>query len=165
MPAGLSNVVAIAAGGEHNLAVSNGFVVAWGNNGSGQCNVPASLSNVWDVAAGWQHSVALKKDGTVVAWGDNSYGESSVPAGLSNVVAIAAGADYETDTAYSLALKRDGTVVVWGVYVFDMALRTLARPQVSQKIVQMIQQRRLCRLTERFAASQPGQFLFALTDG
>jgi hypothetical protein len=165
VPAGLSNGVAIAAGGEHNLAVSNGFVVAWGNNGSGQCNVPASLSNVWDVAAGWEHSVALKKDGTVVAWGDNSYGESSVPAGLSNVVAIAAGADYETDTAYSLALKRDGTVVVWGVYVFDMALRTLARPQVSQKIVQMIQQRRLCRLTERFAASQPGQFLFALTDG
>lgn len=37
VPAGLSNVVAIAAGGYHNLAVkSDGAVVAWGRNFEGQ---------------------------------------------------------------------------------------------------------------------------------
>jgi alpha-tubulin suppressor-like RCC1 family protein len=121
VPATLSSASAIAAGGEHSLAVSNGLVVAWGNNGNGQCTVPAGLNNVWDVAAGWAHSVALKKDGTVVCWGDNSHGETNVPAGLSNVVAIVAGGGEPfDDSAYTWALKSDGTVVGWGdSEVFD----------------------------------------------
>jgi len=116
VPPGLSNVVAIAAGGQHSLAAkADGTVVAWGWNTSGQCTVPAGLSNVWDVAAGWRHSAALKRDGTVVAWGDNTYGQTNVPAGLSNVVAIAAGANGEVSgSAYTLALQSDGKVVVWG---------------------------------------------------
>jgi hypothetical protein len=121
VPPGLTNVTAIAAGGEHSLAVSNGFVLAWGDNYYGQCNVPLGLSNVWDVAASGFHSLALKGDGTVVAWGDNAYGEASVPAGLSNVVAVAAGGDSFIDDVYlgnalpySLALKSDGSVVSWG---------------------------------------------------
>lgn len=65
VPPGLSNVVAIAAGGEP----------AYGEPGG-------------------EHFLALKSDGTVVAWGDNAFGETNVPAGLSNVVAIAAGQDY-----------------------------------------------------------------------
>ena len=82
VPAGLTNVTAISAGYQFNLAVSNGFVVAWGDNSSGQCNVPAGLSNVVDVAAGTFHGVALLKNGTVVAWGDNFWGQTNVPAGL-----------------------------------------------------------------------------------
>ena len=113
IPAGLSNVVAIAAGGVHNLAVSNGYVVAWGYNGFGQCNVPTNLNNVFDVAAGWMHSVALKKDGTVVCWGDDNAGECDVPAGLTNVVAIAAGG-FGNRSGYTLALKGDGTMSIWG---------------------------------------------------
>lgn len=114
VPAGLTNVTAISAGYQFNLVVSNGFVVAWGDNTSGQCNVPAGLSNVVDVAAGTFHSLALLKNGTVVAWGDNFWGQTNVPVGLSNVVAIAAGGDPEADTAYSMALKNDGTMVLWG---------------------------------------------------
>jgi len=61
VPASLSNVVAVAAGGQHSLALKqDGTVVAWGTNNYGQCNVPASLSNVVAVAAGWEHSLALK---------------------------------------------------------------------------------------------------------
>ena len=92
MPPGLNNVVAIAAGGYHSLALKyDGTVVAWGDDSVGQTNVPAGLSNVVAVAAGGFHSLALKADGTLVTWGDNSAGQSSVPVGLTNVVAISAG--------------------------------------------------------------------------
>ncbi len=118
-PAGLTNVVAIAAGEFHSLALrSDGTVVAWGSNyapgswGSwvyaGQSVVPADLTNVVAIAAGDYHSLALKADGTVVAWGWNGSSQSTVPAGLSGVVAIAAGG------YHSLALKADGSIVVWG---------------------------------------------------
>ena len=69
VPAGLSNVVAVAAGDFHGLALkADGTVVAWGNDDSGQCDVPVGLSNVMAIAAGAGHSVALKNDGTVVCW-------------------------------------------------------------------------------------------------
>jgi hypothetical protein len=114
VPAGLTNVTAISAGFQFNLVVSNGYVVAWGDNTAGQCTVPSGLSNAVDVAAGTYHSLALRQNGTVVAWGDDLDGETDVPVGLSNVVAIAAGGDPDIDTAYSMALKKDGTLVVWG---------------------------------------------------
>ena len=92
VPAGLSGVVAIAAGAEHTVALKqDGTVVAWGDNTFGQTKVPAGLSGVVAIAAGGFHTVALKQDGTVVAWGGNSDGQTKVPAGLSGVVAIAAG--------------------------------------------------------------------------
>ena len=109
VPAGLGNVVAIAAGGHHNVILNqDGTVVAWGLNASSQTNVPEGLSNVVAISAGGMHSVALKGDGSMVAWGQNNYGQRTVPAGLSNVVAIAAGG------THNAALKQDGTVVAWG---------------------------------------------------
>ena len=109
MPIGTSDIVALSAGGDHNLALrANGTVVAWGDNSSGQSDVPASLNNVVALAAGDSHSLALRADGTVIAWGDNSQGETTVPLSATNVVAIAAG------PSGSLALRLDGTVVAWG---------------------------------------------------
>jgi hypothetical protein len=109
MPAGLSNVMAISAGGDHDLALlTDGTVVAWGQNGFGQSTVPVGLEDVIAVAAGADHNLALKADGSVVAWGSNTSGETVVPAGLRNVIAIAASG------LRSLALKSDGTVVAWG---------------------------------------------------
>jgi hypothetical protein len=82
VPAGLTNVVAIAAGRNHNLALRNdGTVVAWGDNRFGQCNVPAGLTNVVSIVAGAAHSLALKMDGRVVAWGTNDT-RTSVPSSL-----------------------------------------------------------------------------------
>jgi alpha-tubulin suppressor-like RCC1 family protein len=111
VPTGLRGVIAIAAGigGSHSLALkSDGTVVAWGQNSTGQTTVPAGLSAVIAIACGDTHSLALKSDGTVVAWGGNNYGQTTVPAGLSAVIAIAGGG------YHSLALKSDGTVVAWG---------------------------------------------------
>lgn len=93
---GLSDVVAIAAGGVARYYYDGNYA----NYGG--------------------HSLALKSDGTVWAWGNNSYGQlgdgtttnRTTPVqvvGLSDVVAIAAGA------FHSLARKKDGTVWAWGL--------------------------------------------------
>jgi hypothetical protein len=112
VPAGLTDPIVIAAGGDHGLAVkADGTVVAWGCGFNyGQCNVPAGLANVTAVAASLPHSLAVRGDGTVVAWGCSSLnrGQCTVPGGLNGVTAVAAG------TYHSLALKSDGTVVAWG---------------------------------------------------
>jgi alpha-tubulin suppressor-like RCC1 family protein len=109
VPAGLTNVIAIAAGAAHSLALKrDGTVQAWGYDGYGGADVPSGLTDVVALAGGVQFSLALKRDGTVVGWGGDAYGASEIPSGLSNVLAIAAG------YPHSLALKRDGAVVGWG---------------------------------------------------
>jgi len=98
-PAGLSNVVAIAAGGSHSLALkADGTVVAWGRNDYGQTNTPLGLTNVVAIAAGGFQTMALKADGSLVTWGDNSLGQPNVPSAVTNVVGIASG------SVHSLAL-------------------------------------------------------------
>ena len=68
VPPGLSNVVAIAAGGYHSLALqSNGTVVAWGDNDYGETNVPPGLSNVVAIAGGLVHSLAITLDTSIVS--------------------------------------------------------------------------------------------------
>ena len=107
--AGLSGVTAIAAGGQHSLALRNdGTLVAWGYNANGQNTIPTGLSGVTAISISTFVNLARKNDGTVVAWGSNAWGQTAIPAGLSGVIAVAAGGEH------SLALKNDGTVVVWG---------------------------------------------------
>jgi hypothetical protein len=109
VPPGLTDVVAIAAGGSALALKANGTVVAWGDNTYGETNVPAGLTNVVAIAAGDNFNLALKSNGTVVGWGDDDFGQTDIPAGLTNVVAISA----EDETA--LALRANGTVIGWGV--------------------------------------------------
>jgi hypothetical protein len=91
----LSNVVAIAAGDYHSLAVkADGTVVGWGDNSQDQAQPPAGLSNVVAVAAGSGHTLALKSDTTAVAWGNNLQGQCNISATLSNIVLLAAGDSY-----------------------------------------------------------------------
>ncbi|QOY89885.1 InlB B-repeat-containing protein [Paludibaculum fermentans] len=108
-PAGLTNLVDIAGGISHSVALrGDGTAVAWGDNSRLQTTVPAGLVNLVAIAAGGNHSLALMELGKVVAWGDNASGQSTVPANLADVIAIAAGANH------SLALTGSGTVVAWG---------------------------------------------------
>ena len=129
---GLSNVTAIAAGGEFSLALlSNGHVMAWGQGEEGKLgdgninnsNVPVEvtgLSEVTAIAAGGKHALALQSDGRVKAWGSNKKGQlgnGEVNNGeetpvevkeLGGVTAVAAGG------FHSLALLSNGTVEAWG---------------------------------------------------
>jgi alpha-tubulin suppressor-like RCC1 family protein len=105
----LTNIMAISAGGYHDLALAgNGNVIAWGQNFYGQASVPTGLSNVVSVAAGGYHSMALTGNGTITAWGWDNLGQTTIPGKLSNVVAIAAG------YYHSVALTSNGGVIAWG---------------------------------------------------
>ncbi|RYG36645.1 hypothetical protein EON81_09085 [bacterium] len=85
-------------------------LVAWGDNGVGQCNINASaLYGSRMSKAGYYFTMAQKADGTLVGWGDNSYGELNVPAAAqTGVVGFVGG------VLHTLAFKSDGSVVAWG---------------------------------------------------
>jgi alpha-tubulin suppressor-like RCC1 family protein len=95
---GLNNIVAVAAGNLHNLALhANGEVWAWGGNRAGELgmgdtlprNTPVKipgLSNITAISAGQypalglygSHSLALDRSGKVWAWGENEFGQLGV---------------------------------------------------------------------------------------
>ena len=110
----LENVIAVAAGAEHSLALTSaGTVVAWGDNTSGQSTVPtAALTGVTQIAAGFNHNVVRMSDGTLLAWGASGYGQTTIPDGITTATKVAAG------SLHSLALLQNGTVVAWGDTTF-----------------------------------------------
>lgn len=109
VPADLTNVIGIAAGRLHSLALrADGTVVGWGSPLSGFTRPPAGLTNVIAIAAGFSNCLALKMDRTVTVWGTNSFGPVNFPAGLTNIVAIAGG------YVESLVLRDNGELYSWG---------------------------------------------------
>jgi alpha-tubulin suppressor-like RCC1 family protein len=144
----LTGIIAIAAGGDHSMALkSDGTVWTWGRNGNGELgnNDPTHtlqqlpvqvtgiggtgfLTNVVAVAAGRYHSLAILDDGTLLSWGLNNFGQlglndnntvsnsdyprhvvdTSGSGNLGGVTSIGAG------NYYSMALLNDTTVVTWG---------------------------------------------------
>ena len=113
VPANATNVIAVAAGWYHSVALKDdGTVVAWGDNTKGQITPPTFPTQVNAIAAGVAHNLVLLADGTVMGWGDNTSGQSLIPGSALGVVAIAAGYNH------NLALRSDGTVVAWGRNVY-----------------------------------------------
>src|SRR6185503_2773414 len=83
----ISNVVAIAPGGDHCIALkSDGTVWGWGSNVNGKLGdgtqfnhftpfqIPG-LSNITAIAVGREYSTALRSDGTLFLWGKNEFGQ------------------------------------------------------------------------------------------
>ena len=129
---GLSDVMAIAGGKYHSMALKNdGTVWTWGyneygqlgdgtkgNNRSAPAQVPG-ITGVTAISAGGYHTIALKSDSTVRTWGNNWYGQlgnggtvdNTTPAeipGIADIKAIAGG------YYHTVAIKKDGTVLAWG---------------------------------------------------
>jgi alpha-tubulin suppressor-like RCC1 family protein len=129
---GISNIVSVAAGFGHTLALrGDGSVLAWGDNTSGELGIGATptstnrpalvagLSQVVAIAAGDSHSLAIDTSGRVWAWGYGGNGQlgdggttnltrPTLLATISNVIAIAAG------TGHTIALTTNNTIWTWG---------------------------------------------------
>jgi hypothetical protein len=99
-----SNVVAVAAGWAHAMAMTDGgAVIAWGSNTDGQTNVPATIANggAVAIAAAFNTSMAVTADGFLVQWGKDmgAQGCAARPSastsvdGAGRVVAVAAGSN------------------------------------------------------------------------
>ena len=129
-------VVAIAAGGSHSLALcSDGTLIAWGANSSGQLgtgnttqsSVPIAVqtSGIFgdisrSISAGRDYSIAFTTFERIVAWGSNSSGQfgngrsggpSSVPSQFGtyfDLDNISAGGEH------TLAISRTKSVYAWG---------------------------------------------------
>ena len=103
-PAGLVDVVALAGGVAHVVALKDdGTVVAWGAASAGTAlNVPAGLGPVVQVAAGGNWSAALTASGNVAVWG------TGLPSGFCpdcyHTVSAMDGGRY-----HLLVIKDDGT--------------------------------------------------------
>lgn len=127
----LSNIIAIAAGDNHSIALAaNGNVYAWGKNDHGQLGIGSRsnftvpvlvpyVNNVFAIAAGGQHSLLLSNQGQVYAAGLNNYGQLGFGftdehlffdriEGFLDQIAIAAGA------VHSLSLSYSGEMYSWG---------------------------------------------------
>jgi alpha-tubulin suppressor-like RCC1 family protein len=89
---GLTNAIAISAGGDHSCAVrADQTAVCWGGNGTGQLgdhtfqdrSAPvvvqtagySNLGNLTDISAGSFHSCAADRNGTAWCWGSDGNGQ------------------------------------------------------------------------------------------
>lgn len=131
----------VAAGLEHSLVGSNGFVTAMGLGTDGQLGGPAvhqctvtgepgtfACSRTPETAAGpmdpvalgagWRHSLALTQDGSVWAWGSGVYGQNgklAVQPTPERVAGLpAAAVRIAAGYMHSVALLEDGRVAAWG---------------------------------------------------
>lgn len=129
---GLSNVIAIQAGGFHTCALlSDHTVRCWGDNALGQLgDIPTptprttpfavpGISTAMALGLGGNFSCALLSNGTVQCWGDNSQGRlgngtttaSFMPvtvSGISSAIAISVG------RGHACAVLTGGTTKCWG---------------------------------------------------
>ncbi|MBE6607403.1 MAG: hypothetical protein E7633_02435 [Ruminococcaceae bacterium] len=89
------------------ILLSDGSVIAFGDNSFGQCNVDL-WSDVVAIDVGEYHTVALLADGSVKACGNRKYSQCSVSS-YKNVIMISAG-DYHT-----MVLLENGSVLATGL--------------------------------------------------
>lgn len=144
LPSGVTATQVAGGYGDSLALLSNGTVLDWGENTSGQlgngsitnshvpvavCNVGATppcsagngnlLTGVTAIAAGFDHSLALLKSGTVVAWGANFAGQlgDGTVSGSDIPVAVTGLSGVAAIAGgfdHSLALLKSGMVMSWG---------------------------------------------------
>ncbi|MBK6748121.1 hypothetical protein [Ottowia sp.] len=140
--AGLSSVVAIAAGDAHTCALTtSGAVTCWGLNNRGQLGNPTNSGNnnpnpapqpvtglssgVVAITANSDHTCALSTAGAVTCWGLNNRGQLGNPTNSGNsnpnpapqpVTGLSSGvAAITAGRLYTCALTTSGAVTCWGL--------------------------------------------------
>lgn len=126
----------VAAGDSHSLALtSDGTLLAWGSNASGQLGVgypanasapvqvpfPPGVTSFTAIAAGSTFSLAIDNNGKVWAWGSNTSGElgdgsntqRNSPTAVSGLTGITVTAII-AGQGHSIALKSTGSLLSWG---------------------------------------------------
>ncbi|KAF8924746.1 hypothetical protein BGZ47_003734 [Haplosporangium gracile] len=136
--AGLEDIVDIATGTDHVLALDNaGLIYSWGNGQQMQLGrrivarrmlnglTPESVGakNMTKVGAGSYHSFAIDKDGKASAWGLNTYGQCGLDdAKVENIPAVGPIktlkdehiVDIQGGEHHSIALTKDGRLFGFG---------------------------------------------------
>ena len=127
---GLANVIAIAAGAHHSLAITgDGALWVWGANDKGQLGdgttiatcAPVKLNliaNAIAVAGGGAHTLALTQSGALYAWGANARGQVGDATNIDKSTPTLIGSGYTGIAAgreHSFALKLGGTAFAWGL--------------------------------------------------
>jgi hypothetical protein len=154
-------VKAIAAGIFHSVALkTDGSVVAWGLNTSGQTTVPpAAQSGVIAIAAGNNNTVALKTDGSVLVWGDNSGGQAQVPiSAQGGVTAIASGGQFTVAVSgNSVALQAqpslNSIILAWPIGSFGFQLQST--PSLSPPVAWLDSTNAPTAIGEQFMVTNP----------
>ena len=74
--------VTISAGGDHNCGIqSDGTLICWGRNDSGQGAMPES-GTFRQVSSGDKHNCAIQSDGLLYCWGNDDFNQvTDMPAG------------------------------------------------------------------------------------
>lgn len=137
------SVIALAAAGQHNMALcSDGTIATWGAGRSGELghgvtvshsSLPVQVSTAGvlagkrpiAIAAGAFHCLALCADGTLASWGWNSSGQlgaGNIPTQNKPIAVIQSGIlsgrsirAISAGSSHSLALCTDGTLATWGL--------------------------------------------------
>ena len=110
-PTGLGAITQVSGGYGHLVALrSDGSLVCWGQNSSGQCNIPSNLGPLTTIDAGANHNIAIQSNGLIACWGDNGSGQCNVPFPFFSQPATAVSAGWN----HSLAVMATGQVIAWG---------------------------------------------------
>ncbi len=143
---GLYSVSKVSTFADHNLALMDGAVYAWGRNNRYQLghingvnnavptqveffNEDGTVPTIIDVAAGGWFSMALDSDGNLWAWGDNTYGQIATGhAGdlLSKPRIIMTGVSNVSAGKYHALAVKDDVVYGWGRNAEDYPLTDAA---------------------------------------